>query len=1653
MKKFLKKILKIFLWIIVSIIGIFLVLVISLQIPFVQNIAKNKAVAYLEGKIKTRVSITKIEIGLPKKVILEGIYFEDQQKDTLLAGEKLAVNISLLELINNKIEINSVDLKGITANVSKNADGVFNFDYIVKAFASPKKPKDDSPPMEFSIDKVNLDNINFKYSDAISKNDILVKLKHFDTNIKKFDLTNLNFEAPKTKIDGLNLKLKQDLLEVLTEIKEEVEVKAQENQLKIKLDQIDLSNINVVYQNENSKLNTAINLKKLDLKLNKIDLQNQFLDIENLELLETSGVLAFGKLKNIASKKTNSPPAANRKNWKIKLKNANIKKVNFRLDDENNVGLKRGIDYKHLDIKNLNLEAQNINYSTEIISGNINALSAKEKSGVNIQSFKTNFYYSDKGAFLKNLYLKTPQTLIKDEIMVAYPSIASLNQNVGNLVIKANLKNSKVGFKDVLLFVPTLSNTNPFKSNPNAVVLVNTRISGKLKNITIPNLEISGIGKTKIAASGKIIGLPDAKNAYFDLKINTIQSTAQDIASFIPEGTIPNTIVLPASFETKGTFKGKINNFNTNLNVISSYGNAKIKATFDQRKKNRERYIAQTEFDNFDLGKLIKNNDVGKISLKANVNGMGLNPKTANASINGTIFKANFNQYTYQNVNLKGKIANGKFGATVVAKDPNLTFNLITNGSFRDKYPSGKLRLNVDIADLNKLNLHAGPLKLRGEIDADIQTADLDFLNGKISANNLIIANAKEQFALDSINVVAVSTSQNNAITVKSQFLNAQILGKYKLSKIGNAISNSISKYYNSSSKPKKGSSEKQQFVFNIDVKSNPVLFKLVPELKSLEPVTISGRYNSVNDTIILNGRIPKVIYGANTITNAVVTVDTKDNALTYNVLVDNLENPQFLLPYTFIFGKVEDDTIDYTVQLKDLKDVERYVIAGTLKTANGNSEINLDPKNLLLNYEAWNLSEENIVRFGKNGIYANNFELSKSGNSIKIQSESTRPNAPLAVDFKNFEIETITNIAQKSSLEIGGRINGNALIKNLQNTPLFTSNLNVENFSFKKDTVGNINIQVNNQIANTYNAKVAITGQDNQVNLDGTYQASTKNLNMNLDIAKLNLKSIQGFTMGNITESTGFLNGNFKITGNSSKPNVNGELKFNDVGFKVKQLNAKFKSLNDKIVFQNDIVSLNKFTIKDEKDNDLIIDGRLLTTDYSNLGFDLAINAKNFKAINSKPKDNNVYYGEMYLDNNLRVKGNVNNPIVEGNIKINKGTKFTIVLPQDNPAIADREGIVEFIDQDSPKLNTTITLDEELSISEIKGINASVNIEIDKEAELSLIIDKANGDFLKLKGEAILNGGIDPSGKTTLTGRYELTEGSYEMSFNLIKRKFEIKKGSYLLWTGEPTTADINITAVYKIEAAPIDLLNNQLGTLTDEQRNMYKERIPFETELKMKGDLLKPDISFDVILPEGNNSVSADIINTTQAKLAQLRQEPDELNKQVFALLLLNRFIGENPFSSESGGTRASRLARESASKILSQQLNNLAGDLIKGFEVDFDLDSSEDYTSGQKENRTDLNVGLSKKLLNDRLKVTIGSSFGIEGPKQENQGTNNIAGDIAADYQLSKDGRYKIRAYRKNKYQVGLQGQIIESGVGFIITIDYDKFRELYKKNKTL
>ncbi len=342
--------------------------------------------------------------------------------------------------------------------------------------------------------------------------------------------------------------------------------------------------------------------------------------------------------------------------------------------------------------------------------------------------------------------------------------------------------------------------------------------------------------------------------------------------------------------------------------------------------------------------------------------------------------------------------------------------------------------------------------------------------------------------------------------------------------------------------------------------------------------------------------------------------------------------------------------------------------------------------------------------------------------------------------------------------------------------------------------------------------------------------------------------------------------------------------------------------------------------------------------------------------------------------------------------------------------------------------------------------MDVAATIETDSSAQFTLIIDERNGDALSLRGRAELTGGVDKSGKLSLTGNYELVNGAYNLTLSVLHRKFDIQRGSVITWTGDPRTANIDITAIYTVNTAPIDLVEQQIAGQSTEEINKFKQRLPFQVKLRMTGELLKPIIKFDIALPDNLLALWPDV----DTKLVQMRTDEAEINKQVFALLLLGRFVSENPFQSAGSGTDAGTIARQSASKLLSDQMNQLAGSLVKGVDINFDLNSQQDYSTGTAQNQTDLNVKVSKSLFSDRIRVTVGSDFQLE-QTNEDQNTTNLAGDVSVDYKLSKDGRYMIRVYRKDQYETVVQAQVVETGLSFILTFDYNKFRELFQNKK--
>jgi hypothetical protein len=1648
--------LKTVLWIIGTVIFLAVLVLILIQVPAVQNYAKNKAVSYLQGKIKTKVQINRLSIEFPKMLVLEGVYVADQKGDTLLSGDRMKVNITMMQLLHKKVEINEINFQGMTANVSRTPDSVFNFDYITRAFMSDQKkqvkPTDTSSALKFSLDKINLDRINIKYNDAVSGNNIRFLLGHFDTRIKNFDMDKMKFSIPKITLSGFDAKIVQTPSGTL----DKVDTSSTPIFNDLKLGTIDLSKIHVDYSGKEMKTN--VTLGKLLVDVNTLDLKKQTLRVNNIQLLDTKTTLSLTKPQSVQKavakviRKIDTMIAAPKsgKPWIMALDKVSFIHNDVKFDNEAVKPIGKGLDYMHMDIHNLNLDAANLSYNAVDATGRIHSFNFSDKSGLNIKKFHTNFSYGPKQSSVKDLYLETPQTVIQNQAEVSYPSLASLGSNMGAVHINANIVNSKVGLKDVLLLMPSMATIEPFKHSPNAVFKVNARVIGRLNNLTIPNMDVSGLSATRVKASGTIKGLPNMDKAYFDIRIADFSTNKSDIARLVPASSIPSNVKLPNAVSARGTFKGGLKSFTTNMSVRSSDGAVDALATVNMPHGLKGMtYNIDAKTNNLNVGKLTgQEKNVGLVTMNTKVKGSGTDLKTANVTFSGNVVKAVIQGYAYQNLAFTGSANHGKISTVARMKDPNLNFALDAKADMNKKYPSVVMTLNLDSANVQKLGFSTSELRLHGKVVANIPTADPDHLNGTANLTDLLIITKGQRIKLDSINVIATSTADSSTLNVKSQILTAHLGGQYKLTEIGGALQDEVSKYFNISTPAAKTAKVKyspERFNFNITMVKTPLFKQFVPDLKQLDPVVINGSFDSQQGKLIVNGQMPKVIYGTNVISNIKLAVNTNNNALNYSVTADEVKASQIDLLNTSITGSAQNNKLTTSVQVRDAKQKERYRLAGVFTALNNAYQFSFLPDGLIFDYTPWAVSAGNSLQFGGAGILAKDFTISNAGQSLTINTNPPQANGPLSIDLKNFRIETLTKLAQQNSLLAGGVVNGNVVVKNLDKSAQFTSDLTITDFNFKGDTVGNVALKVNNQTANAYAANVTITGKGNQVNMDGFYYTDKSSFDLNLNIANLNIKSIEGFSFGNITQGTGSVNGQLKITGITSAPSIRGDLNFNKAGFNITQLNSFYRAENEKVTFNADGILFNDFTLIDSAGNKAVVTGTVYTKNYSDYKFGLDVTTNNFRVFNATSANNKLYYGQLYLDSQIKIRGDMNRPIIDGTLKVNDKTHLTIVIPQDDPGIEERKGVVEFVNKKAPKLDSILKSQlDSLKKSNLTGMDVSVDITTDKNAEFIIVIDERNGDIVHLKGEAQLNGGIDISGKTTLTGTYTVTSGSYDLSYATINRKFLIKPGSTITWQGDPTLATLSVTAIYVAKVAPIDLVSNQLASETEQ--TMYKERLPFNIDLNLQNQLMRPDIKFDIVLPDSTYNVSADVVNTVNAKLDQIRQDPNEMNKQVFAVLLLNHFIGQNPFQSQAGGGGIQGTVRNSVSSLLSQQLNNLAGNLIAGVDVNFALQSGQDYASGRATNRTDLNVGLSKRFLNDRLTVNVGNNFNLEGQQAGEQATN-IAGDISVGYKLSADGRYMIKAYRRDQFIV-IQGQVIETGVGFTFTVDYNQFSQLFK-----
>src|SRR5690606_28013394 len=252
----------------------------------------------------------------------------------------------------------------------------------------------------------------------------------------------------------------------------------------------------------------------------------------------------------------------------------------------------------------------------------------------------------------------------------------------------------------------------------------------------------------------------------------------------------------------------------------------------------------------------------------------------------------------------------------------------------------------------------------------------------------------------------------------------------------------------------------------------------------------------------------------------------------------------------------------------------------------------------------------------------------------------------------------------------------------------------------------------------------------------------------------------------------------------------------------------------------------------------------------------------------------------------------------------------------------------------------------------------------------LKIIMDKRTGDNLEVTGMGEFTYQMQPNGRMNLSGQYQVKDGHYEASlYNIVKRRFDIAPGSRLTWNGDPLEAQLDLQAIYKVQTSAAALMATQTVGVSEEVMRSYRQELPFMVYLNVDGELLAPELSFQLDMPEeSQGALGGNVYGYVQ----QLNNQEEELNKQVFSLLVLNRFFPSSGSDGSAGGPAS--IARDNVNNVLSDQLNSFSNKLMgnSGVALNFGLDSYTDYQSETPQERTELDINASKSLFDDRLVI---------------------------------------------------------------------------------
>jgi hypothetical protein len=1374
---------------------------------------------------------------------------------------------------------------------------------------------------------------------------------------------------------------------------------------------VSAENIRVAYRDTTTTALFAARLARLDIKGVKVKVDLQEVAVVKVKL--TRGFYSYLTSPNPPPEPPTPP--ADPFSWSVRVGTVKL------IDNSARYGTagatpQKGFDPEYIAVDSLQMVVKEVIYNQDI-SARLRRLELRERSGLKVTAGEGDFAMTAEGFSLTDLELATPNSSISGSAQVG----AGITEMALQTPLSATIK-ATVGASDIFLFAPPLDATTK-RALAGKTIVVEGDLAGTLADISINHLTATVPRTVTLSARGNVTSLVNLDRLGGRFSFNGEVQNVDFARDYIADTALRRRIGFPdrMTFAGRATFTPSVYDL-PEFRLTTDGGRLTATGRFDSRK---EEYRASVSAKDFPLHSFLPHDSLGVATFSLTASGRGFEPANMTATAEIDIERFDYKDYNFGAITAQASIAEGQIAGAVDSHSEALVFGFALDGHISPNEYVAHLAGKIDKADLYGMGLATDALAVTSVVDIAASSSPNPgrlYFTARATLDSTIVHYGDATQRITTTHIEASTDTLRTVASVRSGDLSVDFTSPAAIDSLAECFTAAWG--------------ELSRQLANRDLRMDSLRVSL-PELRLtasagrdnvLWELARAGGMDFQQLTASLSARAGEPFRAGvelNGIHTGTLTLDTinvwarqRGDQLRYSMRLANRPGNTENLALIYAFGNVEQNRARLNVLQRNQADSVGFsfgIEAQLLDSVIRASVVSSTPT---LGYEQWSVNEGNYFSYGFDGSLSANLRLTgPHHNRIDLQSVAMKdiPGA-LSLVIEGLEIDHLLELVPTAP-PVGGLLSTDVAFGLHEGAIATTGTVGVDELDYNGIRVSDIDAWVDFYFESSgrmaLNSSVDID-QTRALTAKGTYlTAGEGEMDFEVGVPALPLSVANAFVPGGMASLSGNLDAHLSVKGSPSAPVISGDAGFTDGKIAVEMTGTDLGLSTDRITVADGRVAFNGFGLTAPNGQRMRITGGVDISDFDNMRADLAVVARNFEAINSTHIGGSQVYGKAAFDANVTARGPVDALTIRGNVKLLASTNVTYIMRDQMAGVSDQtQDVVDFMVFADSIFMTTYAPVENLRPA--SRVDMLVGVEIEEGLRANVSLDELGESRVALVGSGQLNYSMNSEGDVRLSGRYTLSGGTVVYSPPLISRKvFDVRDGSYVAFTGDMTDPEFHITAS---QTMTVDV---DMGA-GPQPANMI-------ITISIVGSLHGMQITFDMTSPSNA---------TIQSQLMSMA--PEQRMQQALSLLLYNQYTAPGATTAGAGFD-----ARDQLGSFIAKEVNQWARNNLRVVDLSVGVGSSQDKAGNH---HTDYSYSVSKKLFNDRVTVKIGGSVSDNATTQSF--SDNLLNDLSLEYRLTKRDNLFLKVYRDNTQETIFEGEVTETGVGFLMRKKINRLRDLFR-----